>query len=700
MPRKLHIDIETFSECDLKREGLYRYAAHPSTELLVVCYAFDDEPVQTWVPDDDPFVPDDLRSHVASGGQIRAHNASFERVVLNGAAGQRVDFPRIAIGQCVCTAAKMAAHGLPRALGDAAAALGTHPKNDVGRMDMLQLSKPRTGKVARWTRDNAAERFARLDQYCVDDVEAERGIDRTVPDLSANEQRVYELDQLINDRGIAVDLEAVGNAQVLIAEYKAELQERCREWTGLNPSQSAKLAEWVRDNGYPQLTDLQADTVKHAVRDAACPPEASRVLRLYSTFNAKAVSKYEAIERSVDEDGRLRGMFLYYGAGTGRWSSLIVQLQNLFRPVIDDPDVAVECFASRDLDWLRAVYPNVDPMKVLASCVRAMLVPAPGKELQAIDFSGIESRVNAWMFGEEWKLDAFRAYDRGAGPDQYLIAVANAFGLDVQTLTKKDRRRQWGKAIDLFGGYEGGVSAFEVMAETYSVDLGEIASAIGPLIRPEERESAEWMWQRFGRGGALSHDVYVACDVVKQRWRARHPRIVEGWRDLREAARMAIEHPGSVYALPNGKIKFRVRDQWLQMRLPSGRSVHYFRPMVSYEKFKDSDGFDTDEDNPRSAKISYMGVDTYTRRWMRTGTYGGKLCENAVQALSRDLLVNALFNLEAAGYPTVGTVHDEIISEVDGGSLEEAMSIVCRLPAWAQGLPVAAEGWRAKRYRK
>jgi DNA polymerase len=158
-----------------------------------------------------------------------------------------------------------------------------------------------------------------------------------------------------------------------------------------------------------------------------------------------------------------------------------------------------------------------------------------------------------------------------------------------------------------------------------------------------------------------------------------------------------------MYAIPSGKLKLRVKDQWLQMRLPSGRCLHYFRPEVDYAKLKDAEGFDTDEDNPHSARLSYMGVDTYTRRWMRTGTYGGKLTENAAQAASRDLLVNALFNFEAAGIPTVGTVHDEIISEVNplvAGSLDLASVVMCQLPTWATGLPVAAEGWQARRYRK
>ena len=376
MSDRVHLDVETYSESDLKKEGAYRYAEHPSTELLVLCYAFDSGPVQTWWPHDDPFVPDDLRQHVESGGLACAHNAQFERVILNGVAGQKVGFPTLRIAQMRCTAAKAAAHGLPRALADATEALGTHRKQTDGVASMRALSRPRTGKEKRYTPENSPEKFAQLGEYCANDVEAERGLDNAIPDLSSTEQRVYELDQVINDRGIGVDLQAVADAQALIAEYKAEMAAECLAATGVNPTQREKIADWVRAKGYAQLPDLQAETVKLAVRDPACPENVARVLRIYSTYGAKAASKYEAIERMVCADGRLHGMFLYHGAGTGRWASLGVQLQNLFRPVIDDPDVAIDCFATRDLDWLRALYPETDPMKVIGSCIRGMLVAA------------------------------------------------------------------------------------------------------------------------------------------------------------------------------------------------------------------------------------------------------------------------------------------------------------------------------------
>lgn len=351
---KLHLDIETYSECDLKKSGAYRYAEDPTTELLCMAYAFDDEPVQLWKPEE-PF-PYRVEEHIGLDREVRAHNAQFERTILTGVAGEKAGFPTLYVEQMVCTAAKCRAMGLPGALANAATALGTRPKDDRGRIDMLALSKPRTGKDKRWTPENAPERFENLYRYCMNDVEVEREIDHLLPDLSEREQRVYRLDQQINDRGVKVDLPFVHAVIALITEYKRRLAEECRTQTGYAPTQTGKLAEWVRAHGYPQLTDLQAGTVNAASRDDACPPEVKRLLRVFSLYNMKAVSKYQTMLQAVCSDGRLRGMFLYHGAGTGRWASLIVQLQNLYRPVIKDVDTAIEAIMLGDLDWLIELY--------------------------------------------------------------------------------------------------------------------------------------------------------------------------------------------------------------------------------------------------------------------------------------------------------------------------------------------------------
>lgn len=399
---KLHIDIESYSELDLKEVGLYKYAEHPSTELLVVCYAFDDGPVNVWLPHEQWDLPSSiaqgirsrpeydqsapiyygletprvLAKHIEFEAVLAAHNAQFERVMLNGAAGTKVNCPKISIEQTLCTMAKCRVMGLPGGLGEAAAALGTYPKMATGRNDMLAFSKPRRKEAEpRWTPANDPERFVRLVAYCIDDVKAERDLDNNLPDLSESEVEVYRMDQRMNDRGVAADLESVGHAKAMIAEYKAGLEAQCIAITGLKPSQTAAVADWIRANGWPSLTDMQAATVARLTKNPLVPENCRTVLKIRSTYAMTAISKFDTIETMVCKDGRLRGMFQYYGAGPGRWSSTGVQLQNLMRPLIEDPNDAIELFPGRSVKMLKALY-DVDPLKVLASTIRGMLVAA------------------------------------------------------------------------------------------------------------------------------------------------------------------------------------------------------------------------------------------------------------------------------------------------------------------------------------
>lgn len=634
---KCHLDLESFSEQDLKAGGLYRYAEHPSTEILCICYAFDDEDVQLWKPTDT--FPDQLVQYIKAGGQIRAHNAAFERIVLNGTAGQKIGFPPLQIGQMVCTMAKCAVHGLPHALGDAATALGTYPKAATGINAMRALCKPRSGKERRYALDDP--KYQELYAYCADDVRAERDLDKHIPDLTAAEQKIYELDQLINDRGIAIDLAAIANAQVLVTKYKEHLKSLCLKLIGLTPGQNGKIAEWIRANGYPQLVDMTAPSVITAAADPGCPEPVRKVLKLYSTFGMKAVAKYTAMENAVCADGRLHGMFKFYGAGTGRWSSTIVQLQNLFRPVIKDTDVAIEAFTPRCLDWIRVLY-DVDPMKVLSSCVRGMLVSSEGKDILALDFASIEARIVAWLAGQLDILAVFAGHGK-----IYEYTASRIYRIAMETVDSK--QRFIGKVAVLALGYQGGVNAFKKMAKTFGVDI------------PEQE-----------------------AEVIKVEWREANPYVVQLWYDLEQAAIAAINNPGKAFAIPNKKIMFKVDGQWLYMRLPSGRKLAYFKPEIIDQ-------------------VTYLGIHTLTRQWCRVDTYGGKLLQNACEGIARDLLVNGMFWAERLGYPVIGSVHDEIIMEKDEGfgSLEEVSSaIVGFKPEWAEGLPVAAEGFRAKRYRK
>jgi DNA polymerase bacteriophage-type len=699
----VHLDIETYSECDLKKTGAYVYAAHPSTELLCFAYSFGKEPVRLWLPYQP--LPARLVEHIKLGREVRAHNAQYERVQLNGEAGRKVGFPHLKIEQMVCTAAKARAHGLPGKLKDCAKALGTHPKDDAGHTVMLQLSKPRRGKEKRWTPDNTPEKFQILYNYCIDDVLAERDIDNAIPDLSPYEQRIWQLDQEINDRGVGVDLETVADAQALVDAYKAELYTACEDITGYGPTQFAEVTEWVRANGYPQLPNMQAETVLECLDDPACPDNVKRVLRVCSTHNMKAVSKFKPMMRSAGEDARIRGMFLMYGAGPGRWSSSIVQLQNMARPKIDDVDTAIECFKHRDLDLIKFLWDDVDPMTVIASCTRGMLVGQNNKVIQALDFAGIESRWTAWMFDELWKIEAFEKSDRGEGPDTYRVSYGSMFGVDPMTIDKKDMRRQIGKVVELAFGYEGGVGACVTAAKTYQLDLEELCKQALPALTDKARESAEWMWNNFevprGRPSSLPYEMYIACDGLKQSWRMAHPNIKAGWRMLLDCAKEAVRNPGVIYALPNNKIRFKVEGDFLYMRLPSGRKIAYYKPELKEIKTTKTNKDGSTYEHVSNA-LTYMGIDTKTRQWKRTATYGGRLTENAAQGGSSDLLRCGMLNLHEAGYPLIMTVHDEVCAEIepDFQSLEEAEQIFIRKPEWAAGLPLAAEGFRAERYRK
>lgn len=786
MSNVCHVDGETFSEEDLKSAGVFRYAEHASTEFYVLGYRFDAEKVVTlwmpfdyvpeaivsavlercrekyWVPADmetgEPgyykyevrlvvqrAVPEDLRDHITKGrdalgngpgGEIRAHNAQFERTVLSGTAGKRVNFPRLTIEQCVCTAAKMAAHGLPRALGDAAEALGTHPKDETGRISMLQLAKPRKPTKAdpstRWTFENAPDKYIDVLVYNVDDVLSECGVDDAVPDLPPYEQKIYELDQRINQRGIRVDLVAVNNVRALIAEYKEFLAVAMEKATadellgepGLKPTQRDKIAEWIRAHGYPQLGDMQADTVKWIIKDPSVPDHVKHVLRIYSTYGAKAVSKFETIVESVCADGRVRGMFLFDGANTGRWSSLIIQLQNLFRPVIDDPETAISAFSSRSLEWIKALY-SEDPMKVFASTVRGMLIADDECDLSFSDYAGIESRGVAWLFDEEWKLEVFRKYDtilrdeqtgeilrnkKGeplrAGADNYVTAYAEMFQVSIEEVTKF--LRQIGKVVELFMAYEGGCGAFVTGAETYQIDLEELAQIAVPMIPEEIKAQAQKMWDDMPQHRAgLPWNQFIPFDSLKRMWRNKHPKIKQGWKDMKSAAEQAVQFPGKPYSIPNGKVAFKVVEykgrSWLYMRLPSGRRISYYKPRwIKEEVVKRVDQWGNEYDEVIPGEMRYWGTDTHTRRWMEVSTYGGRLTENAVQGLSACLLRDGMLALEEAGYAIIGTVHDEIITEPKKGfgSLEEANKLMCRGTSWSAGLPLAAEGHRGPRYRK
>ncbi len=569
MSDRVHLDLETYSEADLKGAGLYVYAEHESTDIVVASFSFNDGPVHVWLPwlhipeqvtkalrefaptstlfhtgRTPPFVL--LRAFNDPNTRFVAHNAAFERIVLKGPAGQRYGLPEIPIERWICTMAKCAVHGLPHALGNAAEALGTFPKREGGVNEMRYMSKPRKDGT-RPTASDEPERLIQTTLYNIDDVLAERDLDNNVPNLTAAEEQIYFLDQRINDRGVRIDTPALRDIMYLVDQYKADVVKWCVKTTGLAPTQTGKLSEWIRDpakGNYAKLPDLQAPTVIECLTDETCPDLTKKVLRAYSIAGGKATSKFDAMLRSQCKDGRVRGMFQFYGASPGRWTSRIINLQNMLRSLLkwQDVDTAIAACKLRSLDYIKALFDELDPMKVFGTCTRGMLIPGEGREFLAYDFSQIESVIQAWLSGAEWKLQVVR----DGKIKVYNATGALMFGVRPEDVVDRGESQMYtaAKIGELACGYQGWEKAILKMARQRGIKL--------------TMDAAE----------------------IAGRWRDANGLQVALWGYLNDAAVAAVENPGKAYAIPNRKVAFKVEDRWLYMRLPSGRRIAYFKPRV------------------------------------------------------------------------------------------------------------------------
>lgn len=650
------LDFETRSTVDLKKSGVYPYAMHPSTDVWLARYAFDDGPVQRWNRGEP--MPADLVAHILRGGKIRAWNAAFERIVMFYVLCQRQGWPVPRLEQFWCTAAQAAAMSLPRSLDQCALALNLPIRKDKeGYSLMLRMARPRKieadGTIIWW---DEPEKIERLGRYCDDDVRVERMIAGRLRQLPDAERAVYLLDQQINDRGVLLDLELIDRAQDVAERSVKRLNEKLRQATGGkvgSANKAAAITTWLREQGV-EAEGVSKAAVAELLAQDDLASHARDVLEIRKEAAKASTAKLKAMNSAVCDDARVRGLLLYHGAGTGRWAGKLVQPQNFPRGTIENPELAIPLLMDGDLDLLEILFGA--PLDVVSSNLRSCLTAGEGNDLIACDFSNIEGRVTAWLAGEKWKLDAFRAYDAGTGPDLYKLAYSKSFNIPVKEVTKQ--QRQVGKVEELALGFGGGVGAFQTMAKNLNVKMSD-----------EE------------------------ADEIKVGWRAAHPRTEALWYELDEAACRAMRQPGAVVAAARGRIRFVFRGGHLWMVLPSGRALCY--PHAALE----------DVETPWGSireGVTYWGVDTYTKKWSKQKTYGGFWCENAVQAIARDLLVAAMFRLEASGYPLVLTVHDEAVTEIaeDFGSVADVEVIMCALPDWAAGLPVTAEGWRGKRYRK
>lgn len=652
----LHIDDETRSVADLPKVGLANYAEHPTTGLWCKAFAFDDDPVQLWTLDgaSDEAAVRAAKEHIRKGGRVYAHNGSFE-IEISRHVDPRHGWPTITVEQMRCTMAMAYAMGLPGSLEQCAAALGIEQQKDMkGSRVMLQLSRPRRmdGDTPIWWDDPAKLQI--LYDYCRQDVEVERAAHARMLELSDDEQALWRMYQRINARGIPIDLPSIDAGIALVESERARLDEAMRQVTGnvvAGCTDVRMLTDWLRYRGV-QIAGVAKADVLDALSSDGLPEDCRRALQLRQEAAKSSTAKLTAMRTGASPDGRVRGCIQHHGAHTGRSAGRRVQPLNMPRPTMLKKQAHVEDAIAHlgQRDYLDMMYGP--PMGVLADCLRGMICAPEGREFVCADFSNIEGRVLAWLAGEEWKLQAFREFDAGTGPDIYLLAYSKAFHCSIDEARP---HRQIGKVMELALGYGGGVGAFQTMAKGYGVRVTD---------------------ERAGE--------------LKTAWREAHPRIVQFWYDLENAAIRALRDGGKQTCRG---ITFVKRGSFLWARGPSGRVMCYPYPQIKAV------------DTPWGAKkdaLTYMAVNSVTRKWDRVSTYGGSLAENFTQFTARDIQTAAMQRIEAMGHEAVLEVYDEIVVEAPIGALtvDKLTTAMRTIPQWATGLPIAAEGWAGKRYRK
>lgn len=688
----LWFDCETYSECDLKKAGTHAYAAHPSTEITVAQWAVDDgEPVVmdcTWKCDNGATIRRLLQDPTIT---VVAHNSMFDRTLLRHCWGIDVHVER-----WQDTMIKAMSHGLPGGLDKIGQIVGLEAdqaKDKRGR-ELIQLfckPRPKGHTLRRATRETHPNEWNEFLDYSRQDIVAMRAIDQRLPSWNFRtghpELALWRLDQRINDRGVAVDLELARSAIAAVDIEQKRLKSEVVEATdGLVSSASKRdqLLAFICAEYGVNLPDLKADTLRRRIEDPELPEGVRLLLSLRLESTKTSTAKYKALVNASSADERLRNTLQFAGAQrTARWAGRIFQPQNMPRPDMDSDDIdgGIEALKAGYADLM---FPNV--MRLTANAVRGCIVAPPGKKLTIADLSNIEGRGLAFLAGEKWKLKAFADFDAGIGEDLYKVAYGRSFNIDPKEAT--GQKRQIGKVMELGLGYEGGVAAFLTFAAVYNMDLEDLAKAVWSTASDEALSNAKSMWgwaQKKKRTLGLPMEIYVACEVLKKAWRDAHPATVALWKAAGDSVRLAIANPGTTYPV-GPHLKVRRDGAWLRIRLPSGRYLCYINPSVD-----------------DSGQITYFGVNQYTRQWGRIKTYGGKLVENATQAFARDVLAYNMPAIEAAGYEIVLSVHDELLTETPDAPEYNADTLgqmMATPPEWAQGIPLAAAGFETDRYRK
>lgn len=692
-PPPLFLDTETYSEIPIAH-GAHRYAE--KAEIMLVSYAFGEEGPRVWDVTADPEMPSELESALDNSDQlIVMHNGGgFDRIVMRHAWG--VDIPVCRIHD---TMVQALAHGLPGnldKLGDLLHLSEEDRKDKNGKrlINLFCSPRPKSMKLRRATRETHPKEWQEFINYALKDIIAMRAIYKIIPhwNYQGNEKALWELDQLINDRGMRIDIDLAEKAVATVERMHETMTYRTKEITGDevgSTSQRDKLLEYILKEHSITLPDLQSSTLERRANDTSLPPAVRELLAIRLQASKASTSKYKALLNMVSSDGVLRGTTQFCGASrTGRWAGRGFQIQNLPSKNLPSSKEVEEGIRIIKEDAADLVYEN--PMQMISAAVRGCIIARPDKKLFISDLSNIEGRVAAWITGEDWKVRAFRDLDNGTGADLYRLAYAKSFRIDISEVDggkDKGPQRQIGKVQELALQYEGGVGAFLTFSLVYNIDLDNLAKEAWHAIPKNILQEAlgAWEWAvKTERTFGLVKETYMVCDALKRLWRNAHPAISSYWSQLEDAARKAINSPNTL--IHARKVKFQRTNAWLRMILPSGRSVCYPTPKI------DDKG-----------KISYLGVNPYTHQWQRISTYGGKFFENLCQAVARDVMANNMQAMEDSGYQILGTVHDEVITEALSGksfNAEELSTLLAQNPTWATDLPLAAGGFESYRYKK
>lgn len=648
----LYLDLETFSPVPITH-GTHRYAEE--AEVLLVATAVDDAPTLVWDTQFTICWERTLQALIDKVDTVVIHNSAFDRTILRH---QGINIP---VEKIHDTMVQALAHSLPGSLGMLCDVLGVptdKAKDKAGKKLIHLFTKPRPKNMKLRRADSASHpaEWAEFVEYARLDVDAMRDVYGRLPtwNNSRGERNLWRIDQRVNDRGIAIDLELAGAALRAFRRTSGTLAARAADLTNghvTKLTQGARFIQYLKTHHGYDIKDLTKATVAGLMKGDTLTPEMRELLDIRQQAAATSPAKYKVLLDATSSDGRLRGTLQFCGASrTGRDAGRIFQPQNLPRPVMD-ADIIETGIAAMKLDCEDLLFDNVTDL--CSSAVRGCLVAPAGRKLVIADLSNIEGRVLAWLAGEDWKVEAFYDFDRGVGHDLYVVAYAKGFNVDPEAVVENKKSgdgsmRQYGKTMELACGYQGGIGAFRTMG--------------GPAVE------------------AMTDDE---IQPLVSAWRKAHSNVVQLWYGVERAAKAAIRNPDDVAFYD--KLQFDMKDDWLRIKLPSGR-------YLSYRNAEIDDG-----------RISFDGVNQFSKKWGRIETYGGKLVENIVQAVARDVFMIGMVGAEEHGYEVCIRVHDELITEVPDTvdySVAQLASIMATNPSWAVGLPLAAAGFETYRYKK